>query len=82
MYNSRYSLFVGRYQPFHDGHKWLIQQRLNMGKKVCIAIMDIHELEPDKNPYPAQEVKKNIEDQLINLINQGVVKIIIIPLNL
>ena len=35
MYNSRYSLFVGRYQPFHDGHKWLIQQRLDIGKKVC-----------------------------------------------
>ena len=39
MYNSRYSLFIGRYQPFHEGHKWLIQQRLNLGKNVCIAIM-------------------------------------------
>ena len=31
MDNTRYSLFVGRYQPFHEGHKWLIQQRLNLG---------------------------------------------------
>jgi len=79
MYNSRYSLFVGRYQPFHGGHKWLIQQRLDMGKNVCIAIMDIHDLEPEKNPYPAEKVKENIDTQLKALIEQGRVKTIIIP---
>ena len=31
---ERYSLFIGRYQPFHEGHKWLIQQRLKLGKKI------------------------------------------------
>ena len=41
MYSSRYSLFVGRYQPFHEGHKWLIQQRLDLGKNVCIAIRTV-----------------------------------------
>ena len=30
----RYSMFVGRFQPFHDGHRWLIEQRLKLGKKV------------------------------------------------
>lgn len=79
MYNSRYSLFVGRYQPFHNGHKWLIKQRLDKGKNVCIAIMDIHNLEPEKNPYPAKEVKENIDEQLKDLIKQGRVKTIIIP---
>lgn len=79
MYNSRYSLFVGRYQPFHEGHKWLIQQRLNLGKNVCIAIMDIHDLEPIKNPFPAEEVKKNIDLKLKSLIDEGRVKTIIIP---
>ena len=79
MYNSRYSLFVGRYQPFHNGHKWLVEQRLAIGKKVCIAIMDIHDLEPEKNPYPAEEVKQNIDNQLKDLIDRGTVKTIIIP---
>ena len=79
MQNNRYSLFVGRYQPFHEGHKWLIQQRLKLGKKVCVAIMDIHELEPEKNPYPAEKVKQNIDKQLKDLIDQGIVKTIIIP---
>ena len=79
MDNTRYSLFVGRYQPFHEGHKWLIQQRLNLGKKVCIAIMDIHDLEPIKNPFPTKEVKQNIDTQLKDLIDKGLVKTIIIP---
>ena len=30
----RYSMFVGRFQPFHNGHRWLIEQRLKLGKKV------------------------------------------------
>jgi cytidyltransferase-like protein len=79
MYNSRYSLFIGRYQPFHEGHKWLIQQRLNLGKNVCIAIMDIHDLEPIKNPFPTEEVKKIIDLELKSLIEEGKVKTIIIP---
>ncbi len=79
MYNSRYSLFIGRYQPFHKGHKWLIQQRLNLGKNICIAIMDIHDLEPIKNPYPTEEVKKIIDLELKSLIEEGKVKTIIIP---
>ena len=30
MKNERFSMFVGRFQPFHDGHKWLIEQRLKL----------------------------------------------------
>ena len=78
-FKTRHSLFIGRYQPFHDGHRWLIDQRLKLGKKICIAIMDIHEIEPEKNPYPTEEVKQNIDNQLKDLINQGIVKTIIIP---
>ena len=78
-YEKRYSLFVGRYQPFHQGHRWLIDQRLQEGKNVCIAIMDIHELEPEKNPHPADKIKQNIDNQLKDLVDQGIIKTIIIP---
>ena len=53
---NRYSMFVGRFQPFHDGHKWLIEQRLKLGKKICIAVMDIHDTEPEKNPFKTEDV--------------------------
>ena len=74
---TQYSMFIGRWQPWHDGHKWLIDQRLNEGKNVLICIRDI---EPDdKNPYTSQEVENRITGALIDLIQEGRVKVIIIP---
>jgi len=43
------SLVIGRFQPFHGGHKALIQTLLNEGKKVCVGIMDT--AIDDDNPY-------------------------------
>ena len=37
----KYSLFIGRWQPWHDGHQWLIDQRLNEGKIKIVIIPDI-----------------------------------------
>ena len=78
-FNKRHSMFIGRFQPFHDGHRWLIEQRLKLGKKVCIAVMDIHDTEPEKNPYKTEEVLLNIHDKLKKEISEGLVKIISIP---
>ena len=33
---SGYSMFIGRWQPWHDGHRWLIDQALNEGKPAII----------------------------------------------
>jgi cytidyltransferase-like protein len=79
MYDNRYSMYVGRFQPFHEGHKWLIEKILKSDKRVCIAVMDIHESEPEKNPFKTEEVIRNISNQLKDLIDGGLVKIISIP---
>ena len=74
---KQYSMLVGRYQPFHDGHKWLMNQCLEEGKNVLICIRDI---EPDnKNPYTSEEVYNNVSQELSELIGEGRVKVIIIP---
>lgn len=74
---KQYSMLVGRFQPFHDGHKWLMNQCLDEGKNVLICIRDI---EPDdKNPYTSQEVENRITGGLLDLIQDGKVKVIIIP---
>ena len=74
---SKYSLYIGRWQPWHIGHRWLIDQRLNEGKNVCIAIRDV---EPnDKQPWTSQEVLENLQHELIDLIQEGRIKIIKIP---
>jgi cytidyltransferase-like protein len=75
--DSQFALFVGRWQPLHDGHKALFQQVINEGDKVCIAIRNV---EPDeKNPYTAKEVYDNICEFYKNNILLGQVKVIIIP---
>jgi FAD synthase len=74
---EQYALFVGRWQPLHDGHKALFARALNEGKKVWIAIRDIA---PDeKNPWTAQEVLANISDSYREMIEAGKVLVSIIP---
>jgi len=73
----KYSMFIGRWQPWHEGHRWLIDQRLNQGKKVWIAIRDI---EPDENqPWTPQEVLMNLSNELQDLIEEGKIFISIVP---
>ena len=74
---KQYSMVVGRFQPFHDGHKWLVNQCLEDGKNVLICIRDIA---PDeKNPFSPEEVLNSIKNQLWKLIGEERVKVIIIP---
>ena len=47
------ALFIGRWQPFHKGHRWLVDQKLKEGIPCTVAIRDI---EPDeKNPFTVDE---------------------------
>lgn len=63
---KQYSMFVGRFQPFHGGHRWIVDEILNDGKNVLICVRDI---EPDdKNPFTAQQVYENISLELEELI--------------
>jgi len=73
----KYSMFIGRWQPWHDGHRWLIDQRLDQNKNVLICIREVSQ--DDSNPYNPVEVKENIEKELKDLISSNRVKVIIIP---
>jgi nicotinamide mononucleotide adenylyltransferase len=75
--SKQYSMFIGRWQPWHQGHKWLIDQRLNEGKNVLICIRDIQP--DDKNPFSAQEVESNIKKELWKYLTDEKVKVMIIP---
>ena len=74
---KQYSMLVGRYQPFHEGHRWLMNQCLDEVKNVLICVRDI---EPDeKNPFTSEQVYQNISNELEDLISDGRVKVIVIP---
>ena len=74
MKKKMYSLFLGRWQPFHKSHKVLIDTVLNEGKNVLIACRDTEINE--SNPYSYTERVKMIRKVYPN---EKRVKIIKIP---
>lgn len=75
--DGQFSLFIGRWQPLHDGHKAMFQRALDNGENVCIGIRDV---KPDeKNPFSSIEVLKNITEYYIDLINKGKIRVLILP---
>ena len=72
-----YAMFIGRWQPWHEGHRWLIDQQLNQGKKVLLCVRDVKE--DEKNPWSAYQIMMMLADELINLIEDNKVRLMIIP---
>jgi len=70
----KYNLFIGRWAPFHNGHKYIVDSFVNNNKPVCIAVRDT-ELDP-KNPLSAESRRKLIEKVYEN---NELVKVITIP---
>lgn len=74
---GQHAMFIGRWQPLHKGHQELFQQAMNEGKNILICIRDI---QPDeKNPYSTEEVKSNILNHYSKEVEEGKVKVMIIP---
>ena len=73
----KYSMFIGRWQPWHKGHKWLIDQRLKEGKNGLICIQDV--ITDEKNPFTSEEVYDMLSRELSDYIRVGHVKLMIIP---
>jgi len=75
--SGTYAMFIGRWQPWHAGHRWLIDQALEEGKKVLLCIRDVPVSE--KNPWPAQEILMNLSVELKDLVEEGRLHIMKIP---
>ena len=54
------ALFIGRYQPFHDGHRALITEGLDRVGQACIAVRDTNGID-GKNPFSFDYVRSRIE---------------------
>jgi hypothetical protein len=57
------ALFVGRYQPFHDGHKALVVEGLRRVAQVCIGVRSPSAID-ESNPFNFEEVRARIEHAL------------------
>jgi len=75
--SGKYAMFIGRWQPWHEGHRWLIDQALNEGKHVLLCIRDVPVSE--SNPWTAQEILTNLVEELKDVIEEKRVMLGIIP---
>jgi nicotinamide-nucleotide adenylyltransferase len=58
------ALFVGRFQPFHNGHLQVIKDILAENDFVTIAIGSSQEKDTEKNPFSFERRKEMIESAL------------------
>ena len=73
--SKKYAIFIGRYQPYHQGHISLIMQKINSGIPALIMVRDIA---PDsKNPFTTEQTVEMIKKY--HAAHKHDVKVIIIP---
>ena len=54
-------MYIGRWQNWHKGHEWLINQQLNKGKNVWVAIRDVPQ--DENNPKSAHRVMLDLMEE-------------------
>ncbi len=70
------AIYIGRFQPIHNGHFEILKRAIKKNGQVAILVMDSYKIDK-KNPFTFNQVKKKIEKKLINFI--GKYQIIKIP---
>ena len=70
-------MYIGRWQNWHKGHEWLINQQLNQGKDVWVAIRDVPE--DENNPKSAHRVMLDLLEEPFFIENIDRILISIIP---
>jgi hypothetical protein len=74
---KKYALFIGRWQTWHKGHEWLINQQLETGKNCWVAIRDVQK--DENNPKSAQEVLQELSAEPFFTNNFDKILLSIIP---
>jgi phosphopantetheine adenylyltransferase len=77
MMGKKYAMYVGRWQNWHKGHEWLINQQLEKGKDVWVAIRNVPT--DENNPKTAQEVMMELAGEPFFMENSHKIQISIIP---
>ena len=58
------ALIIGRWQPWHKGHRELFKAALKRAEKVAIGVRSTFSID-EKNPFSFEEVKKFIDEDLL-----------------
>lgn len=66
MQNKKYKvgLYIGRFQPFHNGHLYMVKEAMKQCEFLIIAIGSAQESRTEKNPFSIYERYKYIRSAL------------------
>ena len=70
-------MFIGRWQTWHKGHEWLINQQLEKGKNCWVAIRNVEV--DENNPKSAQQVLQELQQEPFFTNNWDKIMLSIIP---
>jgi adenylylsulfate kinase len=62
-WKKKSAIYIGRFQPFHSGHKQIFIKALKKNNQVVILVMDAYKTSK-KNPFTFVQVKKKINADL------------------
>ena len=74
---KKYAMYIGRWQNWHKGHEWLINQQLEKGKDIWLAIRNVPT--DENNPKTAQQVMMELVETQFFIDNSHKIQISIIP---
>jgi hypothetical protein len=74
----KYACYIGRWQTWHPGHVWLINQKLEKGIPVLIMIREPEEIN-ESNPKQGWQIKEEIDFYYREEIRTEMVKTMVIP---
>jgi phosphopantetheine adenylyltransferase len=75
--SKKYAMYVGRFQNWHKGHEWLLNQQLEKGKDIWVAIRNVPT--DENNPKTAQQVMMDLAEEPFFKENSHKINISIIP---
>lgn len=64
MKDYKAAVYIGRFQPFHNGHLEVVRHGLEIAEKVIIVVGSINAAPNIKNPWSFEERKEMIEQSL------------------
>ena len=57
MRDYKHAVFIGRFQPFHNGHLGVVQHGLSIAEQLIIVVGSIGSAPTIKNPFWWEEIK-------------------------
>lgn len=75
-WRKKTSIYIGRFQPIHDGHFEIIKKAIKKNGQLAILVMDSYKINK-KNPFTFNQVKKRIQKKLISY--EGKYQVLKIP---